>query len=1090
MGHRTEQPTPRLTTRGLALTLLLFSLFVGSPTASAGNDSHALCSTLASAPLSIPRDGSNEAWSIDSGAWSDPTIWSSGMVPDENTRVLVSHGTHVSIGGPESYSARSLVIHGVFEVVDTGTGAHPDLTVDWVHVNGEFPNGIPGTPGGALFRIGRPNDRFQSDSFTLTLAGTDIGDKLVEIKRQANPGEPAGMNNRALMTVLDNDGFLMTAMGGRLEMYGQDKISFTKLAETAEAGQTEILVHNVIERNFSDGASDENGFITSAEDDGELNWTMGDKIVVTSTDYDYRQFSRATITGISDQGDGTSLLSLDQPLSFRHFGEVETYLVPDSDGTFTEKPLDMRAEVALLSRNIVIQGLAGQDTDIEPGDRALAEFMPRQHTPFTALDPEVQDTQVANGIGGHIMIMGSAIRDNVIDGVQLNLMGQSSRRGRYPIHWHIAGDRGANPDQNRSGDLLRNSVVTNSNNRGVVIHGTSGVRVEGVTLFDVHGHGFFLEDAVEVDNEFIANLAIAIHTVGGEDGPFPNNNIFNPCAGSLPCRLSDPVLVDAFQNMNRGFESNGNPRQPRNDPFIVDTHDLFQVFESRGAGSAAFWITNPDNRFIGNISAGTFGAGFWYILPRMPIGESAYIMANTDWSDEENLNAAQRYLRGFLKGDINPDGYSPNELPTVFDYNTAHSTPTGFTIFRGEDIEGGAVDPNHISPEGLTMDDLGLTPNNNAAGMYRAAARTNNQNLTITGYRGWKARGAATYILYNGNLVFEDAQIADSMMGIFAPRVRAHNSLLVGDSRGNADHSLPVSLMTFYDRWNAIDGSHVAGLEREDAHLYMFDKQLVSAQISDYVRGVTFEDDGSRDSISIGFGYSGPHWVTHSWSRSILDVDGSLTGHVGGGPGTVLVPDIPFMVGNAPEFTRPQGWGVYITPITHARLNILVPRDNFAGNNPNRNWSIRSPEGIQYDVFRGVGFNTPGHGQLQGTQFNIRSRQQQPLNETYAIDFSNADSRDGKIVIMMDMDQENVPRPESDFFGAAVLQITGAGSRVPSIGEQKGSEIDLRNASDTAYFWDLDQETLWLKVFVEDSPVIELLQTVDDRIFRDQFREP
>ena len=1027
-----------------------------------------------------------EAWSVASGDWSDPSIWNNGEVPDGNTRTLISQGTHVTLGSAGSYAAKSLVVHGVIEVLDSGVGLHTELTVDWMHVNA-FSNQVGGIPGGALFRIGSEDDRFRFDQFTLTLAGTDIGDKLVEMPREANPGEASGLNNRALMTVGNNDGFLMTARGGRLELYGEDKISFTKLAETAEAGDSEIIVHNVIERNYSDGASDADGFITSAEDDGAMNWSVGDRIVVTSTDYNYQNYSLATIDGMIDIGDGTSLLELDRPLEHRHNGEIELYQVPDQDGNVTEKTLDLRAEVALLNRNIVIQGLAEQDTDIEPGDRALAQFMPRQHTPFTALDPEVQDTQVANGIGGHIMIMGSPVRDNVIDGVQLNLMGQASRRGRYPIHWHIAGDRGADPDQNRSGDLLRNSVVTNSNNRGVVLHGTSGVRVEGVTLFDVHGHGFFLEDGVEVDNEFIANLAIGIHTVGGEDGPFPNNNIFDSCAGSLPCRLSDPVLVEAFQNMNRGLDDNSNPRLPRNDPFIVDTHDLFQVFESRGAGSAAFWITNPDNRLIGNISAGAFGTGFWYILPRMPIGESAHIMANTDWSDEDSLNAAQLYLRNFLKSDLNPDGYSPNELPTVFDYNTSHSAPTGLTIFRGEDIEGGAVDPNHISPEGKTMEELGLTPNNPSAGMYRAAARTNNQSLTFTGYRGWKARGAATYILYNGNLVFEDAQIADSMMGIFAPRVRARNSLLVGDSRGNADHSLPVSLMTFYDRWNAIDGSHVAGLQREDAHLYMFDKQLVSAQISDYVTGVSFEDDGSRDSISIGFGYSGPHWVTHSWSRSILDIDGSLTGHVGGGPGTVLVPDIPFMVGNGPEFIQPHGWGVYITPITHARLNILVPRENFAGNNPNRNWSITSPQGVHYDVFRGVGFNTPGHGQLQGTQFNIRSRQQQPLNETYAIDFSDADSRNGKIVIMMDMDQDNVPRPVSDFQGATVLRITGAGYRVPSTGQPQATEAALRNASETAYFWDEDEQALLLKVFVEDSPVIELVPSVGELIHRDRF---
>ncbi len=71
----------------------------------------------------------------------------------------------------------------------------------------------------------------------------------------------------------------------------------------------------------------------------------------------------------------------------------------------------------------------------------------------------------------------------------------------------------------------------------------------------------------------------------------------------------------------------------------------------------------------------------------------------------------------------------------------------------------------------------------------------------------------------------------------------------------------------------------------------MMEKQLVSSTISDYVRGITFEDDGSADGVSLKTGYSHFSYILRSWSRSVIDYDGSLTGHVGGGPGFVLVPD-------------------------------------------------------------------------------------------------------------------------------------------------------------------------------------------------------
>lgn len=38
---------------------------------------------------------------------------------------------------------------------------------------------------------------------------------------------------------------------------------------------------------------------------------------------------------------------------------------------------------------------------------------------------------------------------------------------------------------------------------------------------------------------------------------------------------------------------------------------------------AGFWITNPDNHLTGNNVGGSAEYGFWYDLPKHPVGPSA-----------------------------------------------------------------------------------------------------------------------------------------------------------------------------------------------------------------------------------------------------------------------------------------------------------------------------------------------------------------------------------------------------------------------------------------------------------------------------------
>ncbi len=161
-------------------------------------------------------------------------------------------------------------------------------------------------------------------------------------------------------------------------------------------------------------------------------------------------------------------VTLDAPLQYRHFGDLQS---------IEGRTLDARAEVGLLSRNIVIQG-------------------------------DAQSTALR--FGGHVMIMGAGngTTENPargvarISGVEFRRMGQFDRLGRYPFHWHL---NGPSP-----GDFIRNSVVADSIQRGFVVHGTSGVQVRDNIAYNTVGHSFMVEDGTELGNLLDRNLAVRV----------------------------------------------------------------------------------------------------------------------------------------------------------------------------------------------------------------------------------------------------------------------------------------------------------------------------------------------------------------------------------------------------------------------------------------------------------------------------------------------------------------------------------------------------------------------------------------------------
>ena len=384
-------------------------------------------------------------------------------------------------------------------------------------------------------------------------------------------------------------------------------------------------------------------------------------------------------------------------------------------------------------------------------------------------------------------------------------------------------------------------------------------------LHDIHGHGFFMEDGVETGNLFLSNIAFGIHKVGRTD-------------------------------------AGGNNYPDVNDPFIVDTHDFVGQNPLRFLSSSAYWVTNPDNNWIGNISAGVDGTGFWFILPEFALGLSG--------SDPQynNVNA--------------------NETPLgIFDHNTSHSSQIGFNQDRGMDLESS----------------VGATLLSNSFGRAYQPENSSGQQVEPV-YSNFTAYKHEIGIYHRGRYgQFHQNAFADNFSSTFITfSQRITDSLYVGHSQGNADLSDVVTGQSLYDGPNTMDGTHFAGFNGgSSAHVFRnHGGALRNTHV--YVSNTSFEDDGTKEQLSVSERYG----ATYNANRdafdfqaptAIYDVDGTLTGHGGGSAGTVLLPDNNFITDTAD--IRPSGWDARISEDLYANFRIDFNGSNQGG------FTLLTPDG-------------------------------------------------------------------------------------------------------------------------------------------------
>uniref|UniRef100_A0A8B9FDY4 G8 domain-containing protein n=1 Tax=Amazona collaria TaxID=241587 RepID=A0A8B9FDY4_9PSIT len=311
----------------------------------------------------------------------------------------------------------------------------------------------------------------------------------------------------------------------------------TRFTVTAFSGWIKGVPHN----GFKVEAS--NGIILCLVDE-VTSWLPGDRIVVASTDYSMHQAEEFNLLPCPECK--SNQVKIDGNPLYLHIGEV-------IDG------VDMRAEVGLLTRNILIQG--------EMEDSCYGQ----NQCQFFSFDT----------FGGHIKILRNFSSVH-LSGVELKNMGQQIL-GSYPVHFHLAEDVDERGGYERP-TYLDNLAIHHCFSRCVAIHGTHGLLVKDTIGYDTLGHCFFLEDGTEQRNTFYHNLGLLT-----KPGTI------------LPSDRSEAMCLAIRSNVYGDY-------------IPVPSTDCMAV--------STFWIANPNNNLIENAAAGAQDVGIWYIFHRVPTGQS------------------------------------------------------------------------------------------------------------------------------------------------------------------------------------------------------------------------------------------------------------------------------------------------------------------------------------------------------------------------------------------------------------------------------------------------------------------------------------
>jgi hypothetical protein len=154
------------------------------------------------------------------------------------------------------------------------------------------------------------------------------------------------------------------------------------------------------------------------------------------------------------------------------------------------------------------------------------------------------------------------------------------------------------------GTYIADSSIVDSMTRFITVHATQGVTLARNVGYKSIGHGFYLEDATEINNRLYSNVGISVR--GALDDKFTNPR---KVQGIL-----DATIAQANQVLKPKDPYTSGSQIPLAPPYLSDVTD-----------PTVFWIMNTWNDFQYNVAvgAGVCGACYW-MHPAMVSGPSRY----------------------------------------------------------------------------------------------------------------------------------------------------------------------------------------------------------------------------------------------------------------------------------------------------------------------------------------------------------------------------------------------------------------------------------------------------------------------------------
>jgi len=389
---------------------------------------------------------------------------------------------------------------------------------------------------------------------------------------------------------------LAVSYGGSLQLFGLKGASYDSTTNNDPSNSGTSWAR--LAANLTGSGSE-----TTLTLDRPVTWQKNDQIVVSSTDY---MPAHSELLTLSENATGNTI-TVTTPIQYAHQGK--TYPVSQIPSTLGIDPkliangIETRAAVGLLSRSIRV--VSGGKT---PG------------LGFPGLP--CTDETLGCYFGGHTIVR-QGFQTYQIQGVEFYQLGQGGKIGHYPVHFHLARKTArVDPTLNT---FVKDSSMWDSMTRWITIHGTQDVTLARNVGYESIGHGYYLEDATEINNKLYSNLGILARAAV--------NSPLNP--------RQVPGILAADYSPIEG---------------IAPAHQLPQEFvpyHSDMDHPSVFWMTNGWNDFEYNMAAGagTCGVCYW-LVPAANSGPSSKMAwesyaAEQRGSDRQETTPLEKFLGNY-----------------------------------------------------------------------------------------------------------------------------------------------------------------------------------------------------------------------------------------------------------------------------------------------------------------------------------------------------------------------------------------------------------------------------------------------------------